>query len=135
MQVKLYSGFMKQIHKGVVSIVAKGYKSFYSGINQHLGTEYAGGVGAVNGRTFQTDAMQGGLDDDILLGMNTSAYFLPGSRFYAQLVPEAAEFKTIFESGGSPVVAGGQYVLVLHCHSAYMVASTGGALRHYRSYL
>ncbi len=58
MQVKLYSGFMKQIHKGVVSIVAKSYKSSYFGIDQHLSTECAWGVGAVNGRTLQTDTMQ-----------------------------------------------------------------------------
>jgi len=57
MQVKLYSGFLKQVHEGVVSIVAKGYKSLYFGIDQHFGTEYAGGVGAVNDRSFQTDTM------------------------------------------------------------------------------
>jgi hypothetical protein len=39
--------------------------------------------------------------------MNTPAYFLSGSRFYAQFIPEAAEFKTIFKSGGSPIVSGG----------------------------
>ena len=58
MQVKLYSGFMKQIYKGVVSIVAKGYKSPYFGIDRHLGAEHTGCMGAVNGSKLQTDAMQ-----------------------------------------------------------------------------
>ena len=57
MQVKLYAGFMKQVRKGVISIVAKGYKSFYFGIDQHLSTEYTGHVCAVDGRTLQTDTM------------------------------------------------------------------------------
>ena len=57
MKVKPYPCFMKQIYEGVVSIVAKGYKSSYFGINQHLGTEYTGGVCAVDGRSFQTDTM------------------------------------------------------------------------------
>jgi hypothetical protein len=33
MQVKFYPGFTKQIREGVVSIVAKGYKSPYFGID------------------------------------------------------------------------------------------------------
>ena len=107
MQFKFYPGFTKQIREGVVSIVAKGYKSPYFGIDQHLGTEHTGCMGAVNGSTLQTDAMQRGLDYDILLGMNAPAFFLSGSRFYSQFVPETAEFKTIFKSSGSSVVAGG----------------------------
>ena len=107
MQVKFYPGFTKQIREGVVSIVAKGYKSLYFGIDQHLGAEYTWSMGAVDGRTLQAYAMQRGLDDNVLLGMNAPAFFLSGPRFYAQFVSEAAEFKTIFKSSGSSVVAGG----------------------------
>jgi hypothetical protein len=40
-QLKLYSRFPEQVHKGVISVAAKGYESLYPGIDQHLGTQYA----------------------------------------------------------------------------------------------
>jgi len=105
--LKLYFGFPEQVYEGIVGVVAKGDEALYPGIDQHLSTKDARTVGAVDGGAFETDAVKRGLYDDILLGMNTTAYFMPGSRFYAHLVPEAAQFKAVFEAGGSPVVAGG----------------------------
>jgi hypothetical protein len=64
-------------------------------------------MGNIDCGTLKAHPMERGLYDYILLGMNTPAYFLPGSRFYAQFIPEAAEFKTIFKSSGSPIVSGG----------------------------
>jgi hypothetical protein len=106
-QLKLYSSFSEQVHKGVISVSAKGYEALYLGINQHLSAEHAWRMGSINRGTRKAHPMERRLYDYVLFGMNTPAYFLPGSRLYTQLIPEAAKFKAIFKSGSSPIVAGG----------------------------
>ena len=106
MQLKLYSSFLEQVLERVVSITAKGYEALYPGIHQHLGTEYAWWMGNIDRGASEVNAMKRCLDDYVLLRVNSPAYFVPGSRLYIHLVPEATKFKAIFQPGGSAVVAG-----------------------------
>lgn len=47
-QLKLYSGFPEQVHKGIISVSAKGHEALYLGIDQHLGAEYTWRMGNIN---------------------------------------------------------------------------------------
>ena len=107
MQFKLYSGFFEQVLERVVSIAAKGYEALYFGIHQHLGTEYAWWVGNIDCGAGKVDAVERCLYDYVLLCVNSTAYFMPGSRLYIHLIPEAAKFKAIFKPGVSAIIARG----------------------------
>ena len=107
MQLKLYSGFFEQVFERVISIAAEGYEALYFGIYQHLGAEYAWWMCGIDRGASEVNTMERCLYDYILLGMNSPAYFLPGSRFDIHLVPETAKFEAIFDPGGSAVIAGG----------------------------
>jgi len=107
MYLKLYSGFFEQVPERVISIAAKGYEALYPGIHQHLGTEYAWWMRSIDRGASKVNAVECCLYDYVLLRVNSAAYFLSRSRLYAQLVPEAAKLKAIFEPGRSAVIARG----------------------------
>jgi len=131
----LYPRFPEQLFESVVTVVAEGNEALYPGVRQHLGAKDTGRVGAVNGAALKADAMQGGLDDDILLGMNRPAYLLPLARGNPLLVPEATQLKAVLQAGGGTIVAGGQDMFVPDSDCPHVVPTTGGALRHHRGYL
>ena len=107
MQLKFYSSFLEQVFERVVSIVTKSYEAFYFGIHQHPGTEYTGWVRNINRGASEVNAVERCLYNYVLLCVNCTAYFMPGSRFYIHLIPEATKFKAIFKPGGGAIIACG----------------------------
>jgi len=77
LDVNLYAGFPEQLYKRIIVIPSKADISPYLGIDQHLGTLVTWGVGGIDGAPLKADAVEGSLDDYILLGMNAPAYLLP----------------------------------------------------------
>jgi hypothetical protein len=84
LDVNFDSSFLEQTEKTFIVIFAKADESFYSGVNQHLGAKYAWRMGAVNRACLQTDAVKGGLDNNILLGVNTPTDFVSFPRRNAE---------------------------------------------------
>jgi hypothetical protein len=82
-------------------------------------------MGGIDGTPLNADAVEGGLHDYILLGVNAPAYLLPCPRGYTQLIPETAQLKAILKTRRSAVIAGSQDMLVLHCHRPYVVPTAG----------
>jgi len=78
-------------------------------------------MGGINSAALKADAVEGSLYDYILLSMNTAAYLMPGSRGYAELIPETAKLKAVLEAGSGAVIACSQHMFVSHCHCPYMM--------------
>ena len=79
MQFVYYANFAKQLLERFVGIGSIENKPFDFDIGQHLGTENTWSVGTVNGTLLEANAMQGGLDDNILFGVNSTADFMSSS--------------------------------------------------------
>ena len=84
------TGFAEKLFERIVGVFGKNHYSFDPGVNHHLGTEDARSVGAVDGTAFEADAVQGGLDDNILFGVNSPADFVAGTRGNIIRVAQAA---------------------------------------------
>ena len=123
--VNLYPGFSKHLPKGIVVIGAETNQAFYPGIYQHLGAKVARRMRAVDGTTLQADAVQGGLYDNVLLGVNTTADFMPRPRRYPQFITQTTAFQTVSETRRSAIITRGQYVFILYRHGADVVPPAG----------
>jgi hypothetical protein len=73
------------------------------------------------------------LNDDVLFSVYRPAYLLSLPGGDVKLVPEASQFKAIGKTGGSPVVAGGKYMLVPNGQRSNVMASAGSALSDHGS--
>jgi len=80
---------------------------------------------AVNGTALQADAVQAGLDNDILLGVDAPADFMSCPGGYPQLVPQATNLQAVLGAGRSAIVAGSQDVLVFYRHGANVMPTAG----------
>jgi hypothetical protein len=69
--------------------------------------------------------MEGGLYDYILLSVDTTAYLMPCSRGYAELIPETAELEAILEAGRGTIVTSSQHMLVSYRYCPNVVATAG----------
>ena len=103
-------------------------------VDQHLRADQTGLGRAVDLRAFQTDAVGGGLDDYVLLGVQPPAEFVPLARGNAQLFTQAADVQTVLKTGRSAVVTRGQDPLVLNGQSPDLAAQAGGTLGHEPGY-
>ena len=88
-------------------------------------------MGAVNGASFEADAVHGGLNDNVLFGMNRPADFRPGAGRNILRVAQAAQFQAVFYAGRSAVVTGGEDVFIFYSHRAHMMPQAGAAFRNY----
>ena len=81
-------------------------------------------------RPGDAHAVHGGLDDDVLFGVQAAADLvaLPGRD--AHLFAQAARLQTVAHTGGRTVVAGGQDVSVLDGDGAHLATQAGGTLAH-----
>jgi hypothetical protein len=91
-------------------------------------------MGSINSAALKADAVEGGLYDYILLGVNTAAYLMPGPRGYTELIPETTKLEAVLEAGRSAVITGSQYVLISYRYRPNMVPTAGGALSNHRSH-
>lgn len=60
---------------------------------------------AINGGTFNRNAMNRRLNDGILLGMHSAADLVALSRRHLLLVADTAQFQTIFYAGASTIIS------------------------------
>jgi len=84
---------------------------------------------------LEADAVEGGLNDNILLGVDSPADFMPLPGWYLKLIPETAQLKAVLETSRGAVVTGSQYMLVPDRHRPDMVTAAGGALGDHGGYL
>jgi hypothetical protein len=124
LDLKLYVSFTEQLHERIVIILAKADKALDTGIDQHLGTEYAGGMGTVNCAPFKTHTMESRLDDYVLLGVDAATYLVTLTRGYFHLVSKATQFEAVLKPGRRAVVAGGQYMLIPDCYCPDIMSPT-----------
>lgn len=126
-------GLGKELDKGIVGVFAEADEPFDTGIDQHLGAENAGRMGAVEDRPFEAYPVERCLDDAVLLGVDGPADFMTGAGGDVVGVPQAAEFQTVFKTGSGTVVSGRQNVLVFDGYGSDVVSQAGGTFRHHRS--
>ena len=125
LHINLYAGVSEKVGKGIIAVLAEADKALYFGVHQHLGTQAARGVSGINGAPLKTDAVEGGLYDDVLLSVNTPAYFVPFSGGDIHLIPQTAKLKAVLKPGRSAIIACGEYVFVLHRNGTDMVPTAG----------
>ena len=99
----------------------------YTAVDKHFAALHAGMGGAVQFGSADIYAVHGRLDDNVLFCVQPPADFMPLSRWNAHLFAQAAYLKTVGNSRGRTVIAGGENAFVLHCHSPHPAARAGGA--------
>jgi hypothetical protein len=99
--------------------------SFNPCIDDHFGTDHAGVVRAVKRCPLNSHAMVGGLNDCILLGMETPAEFMSLSRRDVQLLAKAASIQAVFDTGWGSIVPRGQNLFIFHKKGTHLSSKTG----------
>jgi hypothetical protein len=122
------SRFIQHFRRKIVGIAVLENDLLHAGVNNHLGADAAGLVGAVKGGAVDVGAVLGGLDDGVLLGVQSSAYLMPFSGRDSELFAQAAAVKTVLNAGRRSVVARCQDVFILYENSADPAAQAGSAL-------
>jgi hypothetical protein len=69
--------------------------------------------------------MVGCLDNRILLGMETAAEFVSFPGWDPLLLAEATDVQTVFQSGRSSIVTGGQNLFIFDENSPYLPSQAG----------
>ena len=101
------------------------------GVDEHLGADEAGLGGAVDIRALDAHPVQGGLDDDVLFGVQAAADLVALAAGHAQLLAQANPRPRQWGvSEGGPVVACGQDAFVAHGDGPHLAARAGGAFGH-----
>jgi len=98
-----------------------------AGIDQHLGADDTGHIGAVQCRTIDVDAVPGGLDDGILLGMQTATEFMAFAGRNIKPFPQTTGVVAMADTGRHSIITGSQDVPLLDQNGADLPAQTGGA--------
>ena len=86
-------------------------------------------VGAVERRALDGDAVDGRLDDGVLLGVDGAAELVALAGGDAQLIAQTADVETVSHAARGAVVPGREDALVAHEDGADLAAQTGGAGR------
>jgi len=120
-----HTGLLEEFNEGIVGITAKADKPADAGVHQHFGAEDAGSMGAIEGSSLDAHAVEGCLDNYVLLGVYGTADLMPGARGYLTGVSQAAQFKAILQAGSSAVISGGQDMFVPYCHCADVMPQAG----------
>lgn len=83
---------------------------------------------AVKRRARGLNAVNGGLDDSVLFGMNRAAFFMHRSRRNVLLLADTADVKAMRQSAGSAVVSRRQNTIVTNDNGADFISKARGAL-------
>ena len=81
--------------------------SFNARIDQHLRADDTGVVGAVERGPSDRHSMIGGLNDGVLLSVETPAEFMPFTRGDGLLLTKATDFEAVLQSSRSTIVTRG----------------------------
>ncbi len=73
-----------------------------AGIDDHLGADAAGQIGAEEGGPPDGDPVVGRLDDGVLLGVDAPAQFVPLAGGDVQLFPQAADLQAVGDARKAP---------------------------------
>src|SRR5512136_200591 len=101
-----------------------------SRVDEHLETDAAGMVRAVKRCPLDAHAVNGGLDDRVLLGVKPPAQFVALAGGHLLLLPQAAHLQAVPEPARGTVVARREEALVLHEDSPHAAPQTCGAARN-----
>ena len=86
----------------------------YTAVDEHLGTDGAGLMGNINRGVPDRHSVIGGLNNRILFGVKAPAQLVPLTRRDIVFDAQACIFSAVGYAGGHPVIAGGEYALVLY---------------------
>lgn len=98
-------------------------------IYKHFRTDDTGLMCAVNFRICKGNTVNRSLNDDILFGVQASAYFMPLAGRNSELFPKTPDFEAMRDARGSPVIARSQNMLVLDSDGADTSPQTSRAFR------
>jgi len=121
-----YGGFSCHFPRQFIGITFSIYNPVDAGIDDHLGADYTGHCGAIEGGAIDIDAVTGGLDNGILLGVQAAAEFVALSRGDIETFPQAAAGIAVRDAGRYPVVSGGQDIALLDKQSPNLSAQACG---------
>lgn len=119
---KVDTGFAQEASTVLIRVVAGVDDSLDTGVDNHFGACQTRLVGDVDHASVGADAMEGGLDDGVLLGVE---------RAHAVVVDDqVANDITVGKAGWRAVVAGGQNASAADDNCADMGAIAGAAGGH-----
>ena len=99
-------------------------------VDDHLCADAARLVRAVERGAFDARAVFGGLDDRILLGMQSAAYLVPLAGRNAELFAQAPAVSAVLYAGGGAVIPRGENVPVFHDNGPDLPPQARGAPLH-----
>src|ERR671913_1535970 len=105
----------REFHGEGVGVAAGVVNFLYTGVHDHLHAHKARLVGAVDRGAGHGDAVVGGLDDSVLLGVERTLAALAA----VHDPDEASHVLAVGHPGRAAVVAGGQDALVAYDHCPY----------------
>ena len=124
------AGFFQQLAGKPVGIGLIVPDSRNAAIDQHFGAEHTRMVGAVYIRALKHQAVNRGLDNDILLRMEATANFMPLPRWHAHFFTQAASFPAMRHALRRAVIARCQNAPVLYGHGPDLAPHARRALGH-----
>ena len=122
-----HAGFAQHVNRQIVRVILAVVDVADAAVDEHLGAQSAGVRGAVEFRALNADAVDGGLNDDVLLGMEPAADFVALARRDAETLAQAACLQAVGHASGRAVVACGKNALVLDGNGADLASGAGGA--------
>jgi hypothetical protein len=120
-----HAGFIKKGNGIGVRIGIDIDDMFYAGVDNHFCAQNARLVGAVEGGAGGLDAVNGGLDDRVLLGMDGAAFFVHCAGGNVLGNAHAANIQAMGKASRSAVVTGGQNPIVTNNNGTDFVSQTG----------
>lgn len=133
LQIQLFncnSGLAEHLGAQFVRIVLLIKNLANAAIYQHLAADNAGVGGAEKDRASNADALHGGLDNYILLRVQTPADFMPGARGDTHFRAQTSAFDAMPKPGWRPVIARGEDMPVPHRNGAHLAPEAGGPFAH-----
>jgi hypothetical protein len=116
---------LDKINRQLVGVAVMVDDARDTGVNDHFGTSGARLVRAVQSRPFDGYAVQGRLDDGILLGMQAPAELvaLAGGNIVGRA--ETANIAAVGQSTGRAIVTTGKHAFIFNNNCAHLAAHTG----------
>ena len=121
------SRFLEHIRGQFIAVAVANNDADNTGIDDHLGTNDTGMIGAIQSGTFRADSMQGRLNNRVLFRVQTAAQFMTFTGRNLELFAQTADIQAMLQFGGSAVITGGQNPAIAHQAGPYRPAQTGAA--------
>ncbi len=122
--------FLQHLRRQGVGIAVFEYNVLHARVDDHLGADAAWLIRAIERRAVNIRSMLGSLDNRILLGMETSADFVPLPGRDSPLFAETSAIETMLNTRRCAVIARGKNIPVLHDHGTNLAAKAGSPFLH-----